>query len=149
LVESIVTALAGNASDLAQIGNLTHGHPYFDNWSTNYSSATLPAPLLQAINAGIERFDASPSALQAFDHNYDPSGNLRIPVLTLSDSRDPVAPGFNQAAYGAAVAANGAADFLVQRQVQAFGHCVFTPAQLSSAFSDLVVWVQFRIKPTP
>ena len=149
LVESIITALVSNAGDLAQLRSLTNGHPYFDNRSTNYSSATLPAPLLQAINAGIDRFDASPSALQAFEHNYDPSGDLRLPMLMLSDARDPVVPGFNQVSYAAAVAANGAADFLVQRQVQAFGHCVFTPAQLGSAFSDLVLWVQFGIKPTP
>jgi hypothetical protein len=70
-------------------------------------------------------------------------------MLMLSDVRDPVVPGFNQTSYAAAVAANGAADLLVQRQVPAFGHCVFTPAELVSAFSDLVRWVQFGIKPTP
>ena len=149
LIESIATALQTNAAELAQIQALTHGKPFFDNRSTIYSSATLPAPLLQAINAGIERFDASPSAVQAFDHNYDPSGDLRIPMLMLSDARDPEVPGFNQAAYAAAVASTGSADFLVQRQVPAYGHCVFTPAQLATAFSDLVLWVNFGIKPTP
>jgi pimeloyl-ACP methyl ester carboxylesterase len=149
LFESIVSALIGNAGFLAQIQTLTHGHPFFDNRSTTYSSSTLPAPLLQAINAGVERFDTSPSGLRAFDHNYDPSGDLRFPMLMLSDERDPVAPGFNQTSYAADVAANGAADFLVQRQVPSFGHCVFTPAELGSAFSDLVLWVQFGIKPTP
>jgi pimeloyl-ACP methyl ester carboxylesterase len=149
LVESIVTAIAGNASELAQLRSLTKGKPYFDNRVTDYSGATVPAPLLQAINAGIERFDASPSALRALDHNYDPSGNLQIPMLMLSDARDPVVPGFNQTSYAAVVAANGASDFLVQRQVQAFGHCVFDPTQLGSAFSDLVLWVQFGIKPAP
>ena len=149
LFESIVTALGANAVDLAQLQSFTHGHPYFDNRTTTYSSTTLPALTLQAINAGIERFDASPSALQAFDHNYDPTGDLRIPMLMLSDARDPVVPGFNQTSYAAAVAASGAADFLVQREVPAFGHCIFTPAQIGGAFSDLVLWVQFGIKPTP
>ena len=149
LVESIVTALAGNASELAQLGSLTRGQPYFDNRFTDYSSTTLPAGLLQAINAGIERFDAFPSALQALEHNYDPSGNLQVPMLMLSNARDPVVPGFNQTSYAAAVAANGASDFLVQRQVPTFGHCVFTPEQLLSAFSDLVGWVQFGVKPAP
>jgi pimeloyl-ACP methyl ester carboxylesterase len=149
LLQSIVTALAGNAGELAELHSLTHGHPLFDNRSTIYSSSTLPAPLVEAINAGIERFDASPSALQALAHNYDPSGDLRIPMLILSDSRDPVVPGFNQTSYAEAAAANGAADYLVQRQVPAFGHCVFTPAQLGTAFSDLVLWAQFGIKPTP
>jgi pimeloyl-ACP methyl ester carboxylesterase len=149
LFESIVSAIAGNVGFLVQTRTLTHGHPVFDNRSTIYSSSTLSAQLLQAINAGVERFDASPSGLQAFDHNYDPSGDLRLPMLMLSDARDPVVPGFNQTSYAAAVAANGATDLLVQRQVPAFGHCVFTPAELGFAFSDLVQWVQFGIKPTP
>lgn len=149
LIQSIATALQGNAGELAEIQSLTHGKPFFDNRSTIYSSATLPVLLLQAINAGMERFDASPSALQALDQNYDPSGDLRIPMLMLSDARDPEVPGFNQVSYAAAVANTGAANFLVQRQVQAYGHCVFTPTQLGTAFSDLVLWVQFGIKPTP
>ena len=149
LFESIVAAVTGNATTLAQLGTLTHGHPYFDNRATVYSNPTLSAPVLQAINAGIERFDASPSALQALKHNYDPSGDLRIPMLMLSNARDPVVPGFNQVSYAAAVAANGASNLLVQRQVPAFGHCVFTPGQLLTAFSDLVLWVQAGIKPTP
>jgi pimeloyl-ACP methyl ester carboxylesterase len=149
LIESIVTALVGNAGDLAALGSVTHGQPYFDNRTVTYSSQTLPASLLAAINAGVERFDASPSARQALDHNYDPSGDLRLPMLMLSNARDPVVPGFNQTSYAAAVAANGAENLLVQRQVPVFGHCVFAPAQLASAFSDLVLWVQLGIKPTP
>ena len=65
-------------------------------------------------------------------------------VRVLLEGRDPY-----QASYAEAVAANGAADLLVQRQVDVFGHCVFTPAELGSAFSDLVLWVQLGIKPTP
>ncbi len=148
LVQSIVTALAGNAGDLTDL-LLTNGKPYFDNRSTNYSSAFLPGALLQAINAGVGRFDASPSALASFDHNYAPSGDLRIPMLMLSDARDPVVPGFNQASYLSAVLANGAANLLVQRQVPVYGHCVFTPAELGTAFTDLVLWVEYGIKPTP
>ena len=148
LVESIVSALTGNAGFLAQSRALTKGHPAFDNRDTTYSSAILPAPLLQAINDGVERFAAAPSALRAFDHNYDPSGDLRVPMLMLSNARDPVVPGFNQTSYAAAVDANGAAGLLVQREVPAFGHCVFTPAELAFAFSDLVLWVQFGIKPS-
>jgi len=147
-VESFVTALVGNAADLTD-AVLTRGKPYFDNRSTIYSSPLLPTPLLQQINAGVGRFDASPAALAAFDHNYTPTGDLRIPMLMLSDVRDPVVPGFNQASYLAAATANGAANLLVQRTVPVYGHCVFTPAELSKAFSDLVLWGEFGLKPTP
>jgi pimeloyl-ACP methyl ester carboxylesterase len=149
VIESIVTALSFNAGSLAELRTLTKGKPYFDNRNTSYSSALLPPPLLQAINAGVGRFAATPSALHALDHNYTPSGDLRIPMLMLSDARDPVVPGFNQDSYLAAVVAHGAGNLLVQRQVPVYGHAVFTPAELTTAFSDLVLWVRYGIKPTP
>lgn len=148
LVQSIITALVGNAGDVAD-QRLTRGKAYFDNLNTVYSSAVLPPFVVQAINAGIDRFAASPSALAAFDHNYTPSGDLQIPMLMLSNARDPVAPAFNQSSYLAAVTAQGAEDLLVQRQVPAYGHCVFTPTEIATALSDLVLWAQAGIKPAP
>ncbi len=148
LGESIAEALLGNAGDLLD-EVLTKGRPYFDNETTVYSSASLPPAVMQAINAAVGRFDASPSALAALEHNYEPSGDLRIPMLMLSDARDPVVPGFNQASYLAAVTAQGAADLLVQRQVPAYGHCVFTPQELGAAISDVVTWGEYGIKPAP
>lgn len=147
LIQSIVTALAGNAGSLAELQTLTSGKPYFDNRSTNYSGTFLPAALLQAINGGVGRFTASPSARRTLDHNYTPSGGLRIPMLMLSNARDPVVPGFNQASYLSAVLAKEAANLLVQRQVPVYGHCVFTPTELGTAFADLVLWVEYGITP--
>jgi pimeloyl-ACP methyl ester carboxylesterase len=149
VIQSIVTALTFNAGSLAELRTLTKGKPYFDNRNTSYTGALLPPPLLQAINAGVGRFAASPSALRSLDHNYTPSGDLRIPMLMLSDARDPVVPGFNQDSYLAAVFAHGAGNLLVQRQVPVYGHAVFTPEELTTAFSDLVLWVRYGIKPTP
>ncbi len=147
LVQSIVTALVGNASDLAV--DLPDRLAYFDNQSTSYSSGLLPAPLLQAINAGVQRFSASPAALASLDHNYTPSGDLRMPMVMLSNVRDPVVPGFNQASYLAAVTAAGSSNLLVQREVNAYGHCTFTPGEIATAFTDLVLWVQFGSRPGP
>jgi pimeloyl-ACP methyl ester carboxylesterase len=148
LVESIVTALVSHAGNFTD-NLLTKGKPYFDNRATIYSSAVLPASLLDGINAGIQRFSASPAALASLDHNYTPSGDLQIPMLMLSNVRDPVVPGFHQASYLAAVTAAGASNLLVQRQVNVYGHCVFTPEEIGTAFTDLVLWVQFGIKPNP
>ncbi|HXW05988.1 MAG TPA: hypothetical protein VD833_12195 [Vicinamibacterales bacterium] len=147
LVESIVTALVGNASDLTD--DLLARKPYFDNRSSTYSSVSLPAPLLEAINAGVQRFSASPAALASLDHNYMPSGDLRMPMVMMSNVRDPVVPGFNQASYLTAVTATGSANLLVQREVNAYGHCAFTPSEIATAFTDLVFWVQFGITPSP
>lgn len=149
IVESIVSALASNATTLRELQSLTNGKPYFDNRETVYSSAFLDPGLLTAINAGIQRFEAAPAALNLLAHNYEPTGNLQTPMLMLSNAADPVMPGFNQQSYLAAVTANGAGDLLVQRTVPRFGHCTFTPSELGTALQDLVLWTEYGIKPAP
>jgi pimeloyl-ACP methyl ester carboxylesterase len=148
LVESILTALAYYAMEFTDLNNRTHGQGFFDNSDTQYTGA-LPPELLQVINAGVERFAASPSALNYLEHFYNPSGVLRIPMLTLATSHDPVIPGFHQISYRDAVAAAGASEFLVQREIERYGHLTFTPEELAQAFNDLVLWVELGVKPSP
>jgi pimeloyl-ACP methyl ester carboxylesterase len=151
LLQSIATALV-SAANYPEILGLTHGQPYFDNRATQYAGA-LPASTLALINANVQRFAGSPEARNALNHDYTPTGDLRIPALTLSTFRDPVIPGFHRTIYGQEVAAMGDADRLVQRAVAGnaggYGHCTFTPQELTQAFSDLVAWGEFGLKPTP
>lgn len=147
LVESIVTALAQNASELSET-LLTNGKPYFDNTNTTYSSAPLSL-LMPYVNASVGRFSASPAALAALRQNYLPTGAIHTPMLMLSGAFDPVVPAFNQTSYLAAATAARTSDLLVQRVVNATGHCGFTPQDLGKAFFDLVLWTQYGIKPTP
>ena len=148
LVESIVTALVGHAGEVTET-LLTNGKPYFDNTTTVYSSAFLAPPLLQYINATVARFSASPAALAALRQNYLPTGDIRTPMLMLSGNFDPVVPAFNQVTYAATAAAAGTSSLLMQRSVNASGHCGFTPQQLGQAFGDLVFWTQSGVKPAP
>src|SRR5262245_5617071 len=106
LLQSIVTALAAHGVTLPDLIDRTHGHPYFDNRRTVYTGA-LPQVALDIINATVQRFDASPSALQYLDRNYEPSGDLRIPMLMLSIARDPEVPRLHPLAYLSAVGATG------------------------------------------
>jgi pimeloyl-ACP methyl ester carboxylesterase len=149
LFESIVTALGG-AAGYPEILGLTRANPYFDNTATQYTGA-LPAATLAFINANVQRFSGSPAGRNSIEHNYTPTGDLRIPALTLSTFRDPVVPGFHRASYGQAVAAMGNADRLVQRSVpgyfDGYGHCTFTPQELTQAFLDLVLWGEYGLKP--
>lgn len=151
LLESIATALGG-AAGYPEILGLTHGHAYFDNTATQYTGA-LPAPTLAFINANVQRFSGTPAGRNSIEHNYTPTGDLRIPALTLSTFRDPVIPGFHRTVYGQEVAAMGDAGRLVQRSVPGYaggyGHCTFTPQELTQAFFDLVLWGEYGVKPTP
>ena len=148
LGQSIVTALLGHAAAGPDLLPQLHGKPYFDNRSVLYTG-TLPQLQLDFINATVGRFDAAPSALNYLDHYYQPTGRLTIPTLTISNSRDPVAPGFHRAMYGSLVAAAGASNLLVQRTVDRYGHCNLLSAEVGAAFADLVKWVEFGIKPAP
>ena len=80
---------------------------------------------------------------------YQPKGNLRIPVLTLHTTMDPVVPFWHQPAYAAIVADAGRSDLLVQRTVDSYGHCAFTPEEHITAFMDLVSWVETGVAPAP
>jgi pimeloyl-ACP methyl ester carboxylesterase len=151
LLQSIATALGGAAS-YPEILALTHGQAYFDNTATQYAGA-LPAATLAFINANVQRFSGTPAGQNAIEHNYTPTGDLRIPALTLSTFRDPVIPGFHRTIYGQEVAAMGNADLLVQRSVPGYaggyGHCTFTPQELTQAFFDLILWGEYGVKPAP
>jgi pimeloyl-ACP methyl ester carboxylesterase len=151
LVESIATALAG-AATYVEILELTHGHAYFDNTATEYTGA-LPAATLALVNASVQRFAGTRAGQTLLALNYTPDGDLRLPALTLSTFRDPVIPGFHRTVYGETVAAMGNADWLVQRSVPGvgggYGHCTFTPQELTQAFSDLIAWGEFGVKPLP
>jgi pimeloyl-ACP methyl ester carboxylesterase len=150
LVESIATAL-GVAAGYPEILALTHGQAYFDNMATQYIGA-LPAPTLAFINTNIQRFSGTPAGQHSLEHNYTPTGDLGMPALTLSTYRDPVIPGFHRTIYGQEVAAMGDSFRLVQREVPGYaggyGHCTFTPEELTQAFFDLVVWGEYGVKPT-
>lgn len=148
LVQSIATALAWHALSFEDLAARTHGHSTFDNHDTRYTG-DLPPALLAAINAGVARFEASPSASAYLDQYYEPSGELLIPMLSLSTSRDPVVPALHQLAYRNAVGSVGNTELMVERIIDRYGHCTFTPGELASAFEDLVLWVELGITPQP
>ena len=73
----------------------THGHPPFDNMDTVYTGA-LPPEILGLINATVGRYESTPDARNYLEHYYQPDGDISIPVLTLHNNLDPVAPIFHE-----------------------------------------------------
>ena len=37
----------------------------------------------------------------------------------------------------------------MQRTVDGYGHCAIPPEDVAKGFADLVVWVEFGVKPLP
>lgn len=92
--------------------------------------------------AGIE---TSPDALNYVEKYYSPTGKLRIPMVTLHSTRDPLVPIFHEAIYRAVVGEAGYSANLRQRSVDTYGHCTFTRAETLAVFDELTTWVD----PTP
>jgi len=147
LLTSLINALAYHAIGVNDLLERTHGHILFDNSTTVYNSALYPDDYYKAANLGVARYTATPDALDWLDHNYEPTGDLRIPMITVHKKRDRLVPYRHEAAYQKLVAAAGASGNLVQRSEDSFGHCDFGVSQMMSNFQDLVGWVNSGVKP--
>jgi hypothetical protein len=116
-----------------------------------YQFDTNPAlsPEEQALNAGIVRVSADPQGRNPDGLSQVPviSGDIGVPVLTLHNLGDLFVPVHNEVVYADRVESHGKSDRLVQRAIRGVGHCDFTPAELSTAFLDLVNWVENDVKP--
>jgi pimeloyl-ACP methyl ester carboxylesterase len=108
------------------------GQP-FDNATRVYTGSSDDA----ALNAGVARFTADAAALTAMNE-FETSGNLQVPVVTLHTTGDPIVPFAQQALYAAKVARAGATARLAQNAVERYGHCNFEAGELLGAFSSLM-----------
>ncbi len=124
-----------------------------DNTDVIYQTDTDPAlsPYEQALNEAILRVAADPAARQ---NNGLPNvkippvtGDISVPVLTLHNLGDMVAPFLNQVIYAGEVAAHGQSELLVQRAIRGVNHCGFTQSELETAFIDLTTWVETGVRP--
>ena len=133
LVAAALNAIGFNIRFTNDLLERTHGHSYFDNMTTTYPASVDPL---------VKRYAATPDALAYLQHYYAPSGAISAPMLTLHTARDPVVPLFHESIY----ASLAPADWLVQRTVDRFGHCVFDQREVLTAFDDLVRWVNEGVR---
>jgi len=147
---SIINALGFQIMGTRDMLERTHGHIPFDNSATVYSSpnSTL-ADALSYANSVADRFTGEPAGQNFLQHYFEPTGNIRIPTITLHTSRDPVVPVWHEPMYAAKAADAGRSTNLVQRTVDRFGHCTFTGTEMLTAFGQLVAWVELGVVPSP
>jgi len=147
---SLLYALAYDARGIDDFLGRTHGHSMFDNSNVTYAAAApglLPDAVVAGINYAAGRFTATPDAINYLDHYYAPSGDLRIPTVSIHTTRDPLVPFFHEAEFAAAVSSKGASARLLQRSYDTFGHCAFTTSQMVDAFQAMEGWVSTGNKP--
>ena len=134
LVTSLVTVLGfqmrGGGDLFARAGS----ESFFDNAGWQYSSPSLPAALVGDINNRVARYTRTRGAADFLERFGEPSPRLRIPMMTLHTTRDPVVPVFHEDLL--AQVASG--PNLIQRRVERYGHTPFSAGELMPHFNDLV-----------
>ncbi|MFL5401765.1 MAG: hypothetical protein ACJ8BF_03000 [Gemmatimonadales bacterium] len=116
----------GSADAQARLG----GQP-FDNAGRAYAGSSDDA----ALNAGVARFSADPAAIARIAE-FETTGVLPAPLVTLHTTGDPIVPVEQEYLYAAKVPI--AELRLTQQLVDRYGHCAFEASELLAAFSALV-----------
>lgn len=126
-----------------------------ENVDTVYRFTDVPEPTPEekAFNDEIARFAHEPSARNPRGIHSDtirsPSlrGDITVPVLTMHTLGELFVPFSMQQIYAERVADEGRSDLLVQRAIRSTAHCDFTAAEVTTAFDDLVEWVEDGARP--
>lgn len=131
IAETTVSILWYNVFGTEDARQRLGGQP-FDNAARAYSGSSDDA----ALNAGIARYQADPTALTALAR-FETSGALTVPVVNLHTTGDPIVPFDQMSLYGAKVSQAGGSRLLTQTTVDRHGHCTFQAAEVLDAFATL------------
>jgi pimeloyl-ACP methyl ester carboxylesterase len=148
LLRSVLDAFFYTAAGKRDVVDLAGGLP-FDNEATTYWLDDAPL-------TDVRRFGGNAGARDYFERHYEPTGDLRLPTLTVHNRYDPIVPAFHEQVYAEAVAAAGRQDLfrsaivplegLPPTGTAPFGHCVFAP-EIVVAFGLLQTWVETGVRP--
>ncbi|MFE3163200.1 hypothetical protein [Streptomyces sp. NPDC059224] len=121
------------------------GRNPFSNLGVRYSGSHDDT----ALNAGVERFAADPTAVRDLSYDSDLTGRVSIPVLTMHAIDDPTAFVEHEAAYRAALRGAHRDRYLVQTFTHESEHSALSDAEYANSVAALDGWVRTGRKPTP
>jgi hypothetical protein len=102
-----------------------------------------------ALNLGVERFSADPTAVRDLSYDSDVTGQISVPVLTMHAIDDPTAFVEHESAYRASVTNTGNSRHLVQTFTRESDHSALSDSGYAAAISALAGWVRTGQKPAP
>jgi pimeloyl-ACP methyl ester carboxylesterase len=102
-----------------------------------------------ALNADVARYRADPAAVARFSDDTDPTGRIKVPVLTTHAADDPVAFVELDSAFLETMQRAGTADHLVQTFTDEHEHSYLSDAEYPALMEALLAWVTKGGKPTP
>jgi hypothetical protein len=121
------------------------GRNPFSNLEARYAGSQDDA----ALNAGVMRYAADPSAVRALAQDSAPEGQVRRPTLTLHAIDDPTAFVELESLYREIRERAGTGDLLVQTFSAEAKHSFLSTPEYPALFSALLAWIDRGEKPTP
>jgi alpha-beta hydrolase superfamily lysophospholipase len=113
------------------------GRP-FDNRNRLYAGSDHDFLL----NLLVKRYGADPAAGLEIAANYETSGALAVPVVTLHTTGDPIIPYWHEPRYRLKTWLSGSGSLHRNLPVFRYGHCQFEPKDVLTAFGLLVLKVR-------
>ena len=132
--ETVIGALWYNVFATADAVATLGGQP-FDNHARVYFGSANDVLL----NQKVERYTASPTALAAVAANYETTGKLKMPIVTVHTTADPIIPYWNEQLYTRKTFLAGTFLDRINLPISAYGHCKFTAGDILAAFSLIVL----------
>ena len=120
------------------------GKPY-DNRDRIYAGSNDDAQF----NAEVKRYKAQQSALEEITNNYETTGILLRPLVTMHTTGDPIVPFWHQILYGAKVFANNPNPPFLPIEIPRYGHCSFTLPEIVNGFGSLIFMSTGQLPSVP
>jgi alpha-beta hydrolase superfamily lysophospholipase len=127
------------------VSNRLDGRNPFSNRGVRYDGSHDD----KALNAGVARFSADPTARRDLSYDSDLTGRIALPVLTLHAIDDPQVFVEHEAAYRATVRAADRGENLVQTFTRESDHSALSNAEYANSLAALDTWARTGWKPTP
>jgi len=134
VAETVLGALWYNVFGTADAVATLGGQPY-DNHNRIYLGSSNDLLL----NLRVERYTGSPAALAAVAGHYETSGFLKMPIVTLHTTGDPIIPYWHEPLYTLKTLADGTLLQRINLPVSAYGHCAFSSGDVLAAFALMVL----------
>jgi len=120
------------------------GNP-FSNTCRYYSGSSDD----RALNKGVRRYESDRKAVEYLLKHYEPTGEIRHPMVALHGTGDTLVPIEQTHRYKELIEKKGNAHLFVLKTVDRPGHVTFRPEEYVQAFKELVAWVENGVKPAP
>lgn len=87
------------------------------------------------LNARVQRFSGDRRALHNIRENYETSGELVRPLVSMHTTRDPIVLFWNQPIYRSKALLKGKSSYFSAFPINRYGHCNFTDSEVFASFS--------------